>query len=124
TNNDDAADGEINTRDERFERGRGLELTFAPRATTILTLKLKTPGTPYWSRPDLGIDREDVTMSEGAVHVRVHSLGSVDAPPSTIAVRDRSGKIIASAAIPALPAPNDLRPKTADVVVKIPGGFN
>jgi len=76
----DAADQAIETRTARFERSRSVDLTFAPRATTILTFKLKTPGTPYWQRPDLGIERSDVRIEGRAVSVRVHSLGSVDAP--------------------------------------------
>ncbi len=60
TNGDDVADRDLTTSTNIFERTCSLEFTFAPRATTVLRLKLKTPGTPYWQRPDLGINREDV----------------------------------------------------------------
>ena len=45
--------------------------------------------------------------------VTVHSLGSVDAPASKVVVREAAGKVIATAAVPAIKAPLDLLPKTA-----------
>jgi hypothetical protein len=103
------------TRMETFERSRSLDFTLPPHATTTLELTLKEKGTPYWSRPDLGIGDEDVVVSGGRVKVTVHSLGSVDAPASKVVVRDRGGKVIATAKVAALKAPNDLLPKTATV---------
>jgi len=120
-NNDDTAD-QITTRTTTFERTRSLDFTLPPRATTIITLKLKTPGTPYWSRPDLGLDRADVTRTSAGLQVRVHSLGSVPVPASTVALRDARGKVIATAAVPALDAPHDLRPRTTDVGLTFPAG--
>ena len=105
-----------------FERTGAIEFTFAPRTTTILTLKLKTPGTPYWQRPDLGMDRDDVQVSGREVRVRVHSLGSVPSPATTVAFRNRSGKIIASEKIGPLPAPLDLFPQTTVVALTLPDG--
>ncbi|HVS50991.1 MAG TPA: LamG-like jellyroll fold domain-containing protein [Opitutaceae bacterium] len=123
-NNDDVADQPGAARTEKFERSRSLDFTFAPRATTILTFKLKTPGTPYWSRPDLGLDANDVALRGNALHVRVHSLGSVAAPASSLALRNAAGKVVATAAVPALDAPNDLLPKTAEVTLPLPAGFS
>lgn len=122
TNNDDTADTDLTTRTAPFERSKSLELTLPPRTTTVLTLKLKTPGTPYWQRPDVGIDPQDVVIGDGAVHIRVHSLGSVPAPASTVAVRDAAGKVIATANVPAIAAPVDLIPKYAEVNLTIPAG--
>ena len=110
------------TRTATFERSRSLDFTLPPRATTILTLKLKTPGPPYWSRPDLGLDRQDVTRTADGLRVRVHSLGSVPAPATTVAVRDAHGRILATAVVPALEAPNDLRPRTVEVSLAVPTG--
>ena len=45
-----------------FERRKYIDIAFAPRATTVIELKLATKGVPYWSRPDLGIDPEDVKV--------------------------------------------------------------
>ena len=126
TKNADAADTALTTREEKFERSSALELTLPPRATTVLTLKLKTPGTPYWSRPDLGISSDDITLTESAdaLIVRVHSIGAVRCPASSIAVRDSDGKIIATAPVPTLDAPVDLVPKTADITIKLPPQAN
>ncbi len=126
TKNTDNADQAIATREEKFERASSLELTLPPRATTVLTLKLKTPGTPYWSRPDLGITREDVTLSTSAdaLFVKVHSIGAVASPAATVAVRNSDGKIIATAAVPALAAPVDLVAKIAEVTIKLPPQAN
>ena len=50
----------------------------------------------------------------------VHSVGAVGAPPAIVTIRDAAGKAIAKAAVPALKAPVDLMPKSADVVLTIP----
>lgn len=101
---------------------RDLTFTFAPRTTTELDLKLVKPGVPCWSRPDLGIDREDVKVNGSRMTVTVHSLGSVDAPAGRVVVRNREGKMIASGRTPALKAPVDLFPKTATVAITLPAG--
>jgi hypothetical protein len=75
---------------------------------------------PYWSRPDLGIDREDVKMTKGGMEVTVHSLGAVDAPPAAVVVRDRAGNIVAKTRTPMLKAPSDLVPKKATVTLRLP----
>ena len=100
-----------------FERTRGLDFTFAPHVTTELDLELETPGQPTWDRPDLGIGADDVHVSKGAIRVTVHSLGSVAAPPSAVTLVDASGHIVASAKVPAIAAPVDLLPKTAQVTL-------
>jgi hypothetical protein len=86
----------------------------------VLQLKLVEKGTPYWSRPDLGIDPGDVKVKGRTMRVTVHSLGSVGAPHSEVILRDRTGKVLASAGAPALKAPLDLVPKTAVVSMLLP----
>jgi hypothetical protein len=103
-----------------FERSRDVTLTFAPHATTVLELKLVTQGVPYWSRPDLGIGTDDVKVEGNLMKVTVHSLGSVDAPESKVVLRDRTGKVVATAQAAPLKAPLDLLPKTEDVSLSIP----
>ncbi len=120
TNDDDVVDGAVETRAVPLERSRSIELTFAPRATTVLTFKLKTPGMPYWQRPDLGIDRQDVTVQDGKVRVTVHCVGSVASTPTDIVLRDRDGKVIATEKIPAIAAPLDLLPKTLTLEMRLP----
>ena len=94
--------------------------TFAPRTATELDLKLVKQGVPYWSRPDLGINREDIKVNGSRMIVTVHSLGSVDAPAGKAVVRDHKGKTTASGRTPALKAPVDLFPKTATVAITLP----
>jgi hypothetical protein len=120
-----AADAALNnavTATQPFERSKAIKVTFAPHTTTVIELKLKTKGLPYWSRPDLGIDPEDVKVNGQTMTVTVHSVGAVDAPASKVLVRGRDGKPIAAGKVPALKAPVDLMPKTAQVPIAIPAG--
>ena len=52
----------------------------------------------------------------------VHSLGSVPAPVSNLTLIDGSGHVVASAKIPAIPAPLDLLPKTAQATLHFGSG--
>ena len=124
TNDDDQADLSIETRTAKFERSRSVGFTFAPRATTVLAFKLKATGTPYWTRPDLGIDPEDVVVQGREVRVTVHSLGSVPSPETSVDLRDSTGQVLVSEKLPGMPAPVDLLPKTATVILKLPKGIN
>jgi hypothetical protein len=124
TNGDDVANEAMQTRNVPFERTKSLDFTFPARATTVLTFKLKTPGKPYWQRPDLGLSREDVAVDGRNVHVKVHSLGSVGAPATTVAFRDAAGRVVATAPVTSLAAPVDLVPKTLDVNLTLPEGVS
>ncbi len=106
-----------------FERSMSTTVTLSPGYNNI-ELQLKTPGFPYWSRPDLGIDDDDVKIGNGRMTVTIHSLGAVDAPAAKIVLRDRSGKVIASASTPTLKAPTDLIPKTAVVSLTLPAKYD
>ena len=116
----DASVKDVTTRNVAFERSKSVEVTFPPRTTTVIELKLASKGVPYWSRPDLGIDPEDVKIDGQTMTVTVHSVGAVDAPASKVVLRDRDGKTIGTADVPALKAPADLAPKTAQVTLSIP----
>jgi hypothetical protein len=107
-----------------FERSTSLDITFPPHQTTVLELKLVAKGTPYWSRPDLGIDPGDVKVEGRTMKVTVHSLGSVDAPASKVVLRDRNGNVVAMASAAALKAPLDLLPKTEVVHLTIPANVD
>ncbi|HTY35972.1 MAG TPA: VOC family protein [Bacteroidota bacterium] len=102
-----------------LERTRIVRLTLEPRATTVLTLRLQSKGVPYSSRPDLGIDKGDVSVEGGVLRVKVHGLGSA-ASSQTLAAIMHGGTIAASAPVPAMEAPVDLKPKTQVVVIPIP----
>ena len=110
----------LSTRSESFERCTSLDFTFAPHTTTVLELKLVKKGIPYWSRPDLGISADDVKVEGNRMQVTVHSLGAVDAPASKVVLRDRTGKVLATAHAAALKAPLDLLPKTEVVSLTLP----
>ncbi|MBC7930449.1 MAG: LamG domain-containing protein, partial [Rubrivivax sp.] len=117
---DDSADGITSTSTTELERAGEVALTFQPRATTILNLKLISKGTPYHERPDLGIGKDDVVVQGGNITVTVHSLGAADSPPTELALLDKTGKVISSIRIPALKAPADLLPKTVTLTLSVP----
>lgn len=119
TNGDEKADTILSRRTVALERSKSIDLTFDPRKTTVLTLKLLSKSTPYAQRPDLGISTDDVMLKENMIRVRVHSLGSVAAPPTKVALLEH-GKTIAIAPVPELQAPNDLVPKFADILLPVP----
>jgi len=54
------------------------------------------------------------------MRVTVHSLGAVDAPAAKVVLRDRAGKVIATANTAPLKAPLDLVPKTQTVSLSLP----
>jgi hypothetical protein len=119
---DDKMDGPGKTRVVELERSSDLDVSFAPRTTTILSLKLVKPGTPYWTRPDLGIDAGDVKRTGAIIEVTVHNVGAVPSPAASVGLIDANGKVLATAAVPAIEAPLDLRPKTAKVTLGVPAG--
>jgi hypothetical protein len=102
-----------------FERSMSIPVTFPPHTTITYELTLKEKGTPYSQRPDLGISSDDVTLEGHMMKVVVHSLGAIDAPASKLTLRDVSGKVLATAPIPALKAPLDLVPKTATITLHV-----
>ena len=110
------------TRQFDFEHDRPLTIALAPRATTVIELKLISKGTPYWDRPDLGIGKDDVSIQNRTVTVTVHSLGAVEAPATKLALMDTNGKVVATVSVPALKAPLDLMPKTTKVTLSVPVG--
>ena len=112
----------LETKTVDFERSKDITITFPARTQTVIELKLAQKGVPYWERPDLGIDPEDVKVEGAKMTVTVHSVGSVDAPASKVVLRDKSGNTLASAAVPAIKAPLDLTPKTAEVALTLPAG--
>jgi hypothetical protein len=112
----------VTTRTIDPERGSGLDVTFAPGVVTVIELEQVTKGTPYWQRPDLALTPDGARLENGRVHVTVHSVGAVDAPSSRVIVRDRDGRTLASATVPALRAPIDLAPSRVEVTVELPAG--
>jgi len=110
----------VTSRTADFERSASLPVTFAPHTTTVLELKLVTKGVPYWSRPDLGIGSDDIKVDGNQMKVTVHSLGAVKSPAAKVVLRDRDGKVLATANAAPLKPPTDLVPKTEVVSLAIP----
>jgi hypothetical protein len=103
-----------------LERSSSVDVTFAPGTYTVVELRLKATTAPYWTRPDLGVGPGDVKIGGRVVTVSVHSLGNAPTPGARVVLRDRSGKEIAKAGVPALPAPTDLKPHVATVRMNVP----
>ncbi len=119
-NGDDVIDGDSTTTTVELERTGTIKLTFPPRVNTVLNLRLIAKGIPYWERPDLGICTDDVAVHGRTISVTVHSLGAVATQPTTLALVDQNGKIVASAAVPRLEAPSDLWPRTTTLTLTVP----
>jgi catechol 2,3-dioxygenase-like lactoylglutathione lyase family enzyme len=120
-NGDELVDTTISKQTITLRRSESVQLTFAPRTSTILRLLLQSKSTPYSLRPDLGIGKEDVTLEGNILRVKIHSLGSVATLPTTVALI-REKVVIATVPVPAIPAPIDLTPKCVDIVIPLPPG--
>ncbi|WP_206239893.1 LamG-like jellyroll fold domain-containing protein [Novosphingobium terrae] len=119
----DVAQGDVTTRQVELERSGSLPVSFAPGTTTVMTFRLKQKAaTQPEHRADLGIGVDDVARKGNRLSVTVHSLGSVAAPAGKVTLETPDGKVLATAAVPALDAPHDLKAKTATVTLTIPGG--
>ena len=121
SNGDDAADGAVTKRTVAFERSAEVSFTFPPRKTTVIEMKLKKKGTPYWQRPDLGIGADDVRVNGRDVAVTVHSLGSVKSPETAVTLVGGDGTIVARADVPALDGLTAYTPVTYTVTLRLPG---
>ncbi|MDI1364683.1 MAG: LamG domain-containing protein [bacterium] len=106
-----------------FERTTGLDMTFAPGKTTTWSLTLATPSAPVIARPDLGIGHDDIKAGKSGLTVTVHSLGAQASPVSVVVLEDATGRELARAMTPALPAPTDLWPKTAQISLPSKAGW-
>jgi hypothetical protein len=122
-NEDQLIDSNYTERIVDLERGELMNLVFAPRKYNIVKLELIKPAEKgYWERPDLGIGPNDIKITGNSVKVRVHSLGSVATPVTTLELRDAKGKLIATAPVISLEAPLDLIPRWTDITLTGPEG--
>jgi len=123
TDEDQLIDNEATERIVDLERGELMNLVFSPRKYNIVTLELIKPAEKgYWERPDLGIGPDDIKITGNSVKVRVHSLGTVATPFTTLELRDAKGKLVATAPVPPLEAPLDLKPRWAYITLIAPEG--
>ena len=121
-NGDDAIDVAGAARTVEFGRDLGVELTFAPGVTTVIDLALAGAEADVRDRPDLALAAREIAWRRNALEVTVHSLGSRDAGAARLVLEGADGRVLAEASIPALAAPNDLKPKTATVRLTPPRG--
>ena len=119
----DSLSASAKSKEIAFEKTASTELEFAPHKTTVYEFTLKTKGDDPASRADLGIGVDDVVIEGGSLKVTVHSLGAQDAAAAKVELVDAAGKVVAEAPTPALPAPRDLKPHTAQVTLTLPAGF-
>ena len=121
TGDDDRFSGAPQVREVEFEPTVAVPLVFAPHRTTVATFELVRPSNDDPAqRPDVGIGAHDVYVSGRDVRVTVHGLGSKPSPAGEVRVEDASGAVVSRAALPALEAPLDLKPKTAVVHLRGP----
>jgi hypothetical protein len=114
------ADG--TSREVDLERSAAVPVEFAPGKTTTIEFTLVKPGVPTEQRADVGIGTDDLVLAKRALTVTVHSLGAIDAGGGTVTLENAAGQALATAAVPAIAAPRDLLPKTAQVRLSLPAG--
>ena len=116
---DDCIDGAVHTQTGPMEMTLGMDVTFAPKATTIIEMQLVEEREDSRLRYDLGLGRDDIRRYDHGLNVRIHSLGSRPTPECTVALMDQQGNILKSALLPPLPAPIDNWPRYRDVVFNL-----
>ena len=123
TNDDQKIDGLSTSKIIDLERGGEIPLTFASRKNSIIELELIEPSKKNYSKlPDLAIGPEDGKFSGNAVMVRVHNLGNVATPATTLELRDAKGTLVAKANVPSIEPPVDLLPKWEEITLTLPPG--
>jgi hypothetical protein len=123
TNDDQKIDSDAKESFVDLKRGDPLNITFTSRKYNIVTLELVKPAEKgYYQRPDLGMGPEDVKVSGKSVTVRVHSLGAVATPVTTLELKDAKGKLVTTAPVPSLEAPLDLKPRWTEISLTVPEG--
>lgn len=120
---DGKIDGKAEVRDITLETSVATTLRFAPRQTGLFEFERIRASEPVATRADLGIGRGDLQLAGDTIRLTVHSLGHVATLPGEAVVLDARGQVVARAAIPALPAPRDLLPRTVQLELKLPPSF-
>jgi hypothetical protein len=121
---DGRMEGPGDTHEFDWQKSGDVQVRFPPSQQLVMTLELITPAaSPVEQRADVGIGHGDVQRDARAVRLTVHSLGFVDAPAGKVLLEDAQGRTVAQAAFPALQAPRDLQPRTAQVELTLPAGF-
>lgn len=121
TTGDDEMDAKEWSFEAEFEWSKGVEMTFAPGVTTVVSMKLKRAATPYSNRCDLGVGREDVHLWPHGLNVKIHSLGALPTEEVDVVLRSADGTILRREVLPPLEAPTDLWPRWREVSFNLHG---
>ncbi len=104
------------------ERGATVPIDLPARGEAEIVLELVAADDWTRERPDLALSATEGARIDGnTLTVIVHNVGSMDAPACT-ATLSAGGAAIAEAQVPALVAPLDFLPKTAEVSFALPAG--
>lgn len=115
--------------DDRPDAGQAATISFGPGETlpvilapgaNVLEFALAEAGPAMWTRPDVGIGPADLVRSGGRLRVTVHGLGGVASPAGRVTLEGPDGSVLASAPFGGLAAPDDLRPRTQTVGLRLP----
>ena len=105
------------------ERGATVPIDLPARSEVEIVLELVAADDWLPARPDLALSAtEGARIDGGTLTVIVHNVGSMDAPACT-ATLSAGGDVIAEAQVPAIAAPLDFLPKTAEVSFQLPAGM-
>jgi len=115
---DGGADRDVSTRTLPLERSGSFDVRLPAGVTSVLELSLVAPGVASWRRPDWGMSSCDVQLDRGRLRVDLHSLGSLEAPATRLALLSADGRVLESVAVASSKAPIDLAPKVVSVVLR------
>lgn len=118
---DDSADGNSGKEKVPLRPSRSILREFPSRKTVILELRRQPGPASSAPLPDWGIGKDDIALQGKTIRVRMHSLGSAEAPAAMVSLV-QDGKTIAIARVSPLPAPLDLLPKTVDITLIVADG--
>lgn len=123
TNDDQQIDSGETRQIIDLQRGNEISFSFSPRQYNIVTLELLEPLqiTP-WELPDLAIGPEDIRVNGNAVTLRIHNIGAIASPATTLELRDAEGNLVATGPVPPLEAPVDLLPRWKEVTISVTEG--
>ncbi|WP_121115926.1 LamG-like jellyroll fold domain-containing protein [Croceibacterium ferulae] len=119
---DGAADAPGPAQQVELERGLGIALDLPAGVSMVYDFALATSHDDPATRPDIGLSADDLALRGRRLSVRVHSLGARATSAGTAIASDAAGQELARAPFPALEAPTNLLPRTADLVLTLPRG--
>ena len=101
-------------------RADSIEITFAPKATTIVELVQTEKLDPIFGLADLALAAREVQVDGLKLTGIVHNIGSADVEGAVVAVVDADGKEVVRGSLGPLPAPLDLVPRRRPFTLQLP----